>query len=152
MLYIFFGIAAVSFGIDMLTKVLLTSEVTLIPGFISIHPVHNDGAAFSIFSGLGVWLIIFTAGIIFIGIHYYFHFYRKGLTKSVLFHVAAALILGGALGNLFDRIFFGYVRDFIRLDFINFPIFNFADICLNVGVVLLIWWLLFIYRGKPNAT
>lgn len=59
-----------------------------------------------------------------------------------------ALVLSGAIGNLIDRVALGYVRDFIAFDFINFPVFNFADSCITVGAVLLIVSVLFTKSGR----
>lgn len=56
-----------------------------------------------------------------------------------------SLVFGGAVGNLIDRLFLGYVRDFIALDFINFPVFNIADMCLCAGVIVLLVFFLFLY-------
>ena len=62
------------------------------------------------------------------------------------------MLVGGALGNLYDRIFLGYVRDFIKLDFMSFPVFNFADVFLNIGFALFAVWLIFIYaRNNPSS-
>lgn len=59
-----------------------------------------------------------------------------------------ALVLSGAIGNLIDRVALGYVRDFIAFDFINFPVFNFADSCITVGAVLLVVSVLFTKSGR----
>ena len=59
-----------------------------------------------------------------------------------------ALVLSGAIGNLIDRVALGYVRDFIAFDFMNFPVFNFADSCITVGAVLLIVSVLFTKSGR----
>lgn len=59
-----------------------------------------------------------------------------------------ALVLSGAIGNLIDRVALGYVRDFIAFDFMNFPVFNFADSCITVGAVLLIVSVLFTKSGE----
>ena len=69
-----------------------------------------------------------------------------------MFGIATALIFGGAVGNLVDRINFQKVRDFIYLEFIRFPVFNVADICLTVGVILLgVYVVFFAGKGKNGA-
>jgi signal peptidase II len=62
--------------------------------------------------------------------------------------IGLAFVLGGAVGNLIDRIFLGGVRDFIRFDFFDFPVFNIADSFLTVGCVMLAVFILFLYRPK----
>ena len=130
-------------AIDLLTKFLIVpsnrdlwQETTLIEGVLQIVPTWNDGAGFSTFSGKRALLIAIST-LFLIAIVCYDIFFKK---KSKLFGTATALIVGVALGNLFDRIFNvgGYVRDFIYLQFINFPVFNVADMCLTVGVILLL--------------
>ena len=105
-----------------------------IPGFVSFVFQKNTGAAWSLFSG-GTNVLIFITIIAIILIIVYVLFSK---TISIFFHVSLGLIVGGALGNLFDRIVFGYVRDFIQLDFINFPVFNIADSFLTIGIICLI--------------
>lgn len=151
MIFLFFGIAAAVFAFDLIFKaVLVGSSFKIIPGVLSVfwRSELNKGAAFSLFDGGGVWLVLFTVVILCIGLIVYFRLKNKDL----LFNISCGLIFGGALGNLYDRIFLGGVRDFLKFDFISFPIFNFADACLNVGVALLVVWLLFFQRSKPNAT
>ena len=148
MLILVIGAAAV-LAVDLVTKAVLTEGAGFLPGFISIQPVANSGAAFGIFQGAQVLLIVFTFVILAGGAFLYFGF-RRG-RESRLYNVACAFVLGGALGNLFDRIFFGEVRDMLRfdfLDFLSFPICNFADVALNVGIVLLVVYFLFVYKGK----
>ena len=60
------------------------------------------------------------------------------------------MVLGGTLGNMIDRIFLGYVRDFICLEFINFPVFNVADSCLVIGVILYCVYYVFLWDKKEN--
>ena len=124
-------------------------EIGLISGIISIFSTYNTGGAWSVFSNHTVILTIVSA--IFLSIIMLFYFLYKD--KKPLFTVSCALIVSGALGNLIDRIFLGYVRDFIKLDFINFPIFNFADMCICVGVILLCVYFLFIdsKHGAKNG-
>ncbi len=105
-----------------------------IPGFFKFLYTQNTGAAWSMFSGSTVALIIISVIIIaLLGVYVF-----ASKTKNALFYVSLGLIVGGAVGNLIDRIFLGYVRDFIKLEFMNFPIFNTADCFLTVGVVCLV--------------
>lgn len=127
---------------DQVTKVIidhtlqLNAGYTLIDNFFYFTYAHNSGAAWGIFQGhLNLFFIISI--IATIGIIYYFmqtEIYQK-LTRFGL-----VLVFSGMVGNLIDRIIFGYVRDFI--DFIilgyDFPIFNVADIAITVGVMLII--------------
>lgn len=112
--------------------------VEWIPGFISFTHHRNSGAAWSILEGQMLFFYIVT--IIIVGvIIYYLHLYGR---KDRLFGVALSLILGGAIGNFIDRLLFQYVVDMVRLEFVNFPIFNVADMALTVGVGLMIVYLI----------
>lgn len=120
--------------LDLLTKKLTDGVYnnTIINGFLSFHSAHNTGAAWSFMAGNTIWLIVIS--VVFLALIFiYNHFATE---KNLLYYIAYSFILGGAIGNLIDRVFLGYVRDFIRADFMNFPIFNIADSFLSVGVVL----------------
>lgn len=107
-------------------------NIVFIKYFISFTYTENVGAAFSIFSGHVAFLIIFS--LVFIGIFVAIDLIYKD--TNWLFATGMSLVLGGAIGNLVDRIFLGYVRDFISFDFIkNFAICNFADCCITIGCV-----------------
>jgi signal peptidase II len=104
----------------------------VIKGIFNLTYVRNPGVAFGLFPGQRLILV-------FIGIAVcaaVIYFYMKGDREDILFKVYLAVILGGSLGNLFNRIFSGYVIDY--LDFRVFPVFNFADIAINIGVFLVI--------------
>ncbi len=111
----------------------LNEPSVLIKGFLSIDLVHNTGAAFSILQGGRVFLI--SIGIVVIAL---LTLYIKNSeyvdTKKTIVY---GLLLGGIIGNLIDRIVHGYVIDYISFTIINynFPVFNFADICIVVAVV-----------------
>jgi signal peptidase II len=101
-------------------------------GFLHITYIRNRGAAFSILEGRSYMLaavtgVLICAGIIFLFVN------RNSKNKMMMY--SAAMIIGGGIGNLTDRIRLGYVIDFI--DFRVFPVFNFADICVTIGCVLL---------------
>lgn len=108
--------------------------------FLNLTLAHNTGAAFSFLSETGliaVWLFIITAFIISLVLGIWM--YRLS-PKNYWLGVSLALILGGAVGNLLDRIFFGYVIDFIHfhLGTWSFPIFNIADVAITIGAFMLI--------------
>ena len=106
----------------------------------SLTSSHNDGAGFGILSGK-TWLLIIITIVFMIFIAYFAY---KQKRKNALFRWSIALIFAGAFGNLIDRLIFGYVRDFLFFELINFPIFNIADSCLTIGIILLVVFLLFV--------
>ena len=97
--------------------------------------VKNYGAAFNIFSGSRIFLSIIS--IFFSILLIYFILDKKNLSSLELY--SYCFILGGTIGNGIDRIFRGFVVDFINLNIINFPVFNIADISINIGFILLIY-------------
>jgi signal peptidase II len=118
----------------------LNASVSVIDGFFNITYVRNTGVAFGIFSSISspvksIVLSIFTACAAVAVITYS---YRSPLRNRLL-QVALALILGGALGNLYDRLAYGYVVDFLEFYLGNYhwPAFNIADSAISTGVVLL---------------
>lgn len=139
-------LAAVVILLDQATKLAvidqLTAYVDVIPltGFFNLVHVHNTGAAFSLFAdqpGWQRWFFLAIAGIATVVI---LHLLRKTEGRP-LFASALALILGGAIGNVIDRLLYGHVIDF--LDFYlgswHWPAFNVADSAITVGAALLIW-------------
>ena len=103
--------------------------------FFSIDYVKNYGAAFNMLSGSRIFLS--TVSIIIALILIYFILYKKNLSNLDL--LSYSFILGGTVGNGIDRVSRGYVIDFINLNFINFPVFNIADISINIGLIFLIY-------------
>jgi len=140
-------------AIDLITKAVFypRSGFNVIPGILSFEPLDfkNQGAAFGIFQGHVLPLILISIVFITIGGVVYWKF-KQGRT-STFYNIGCAFFLGGALGNLYDRIFLGGVRDFLKFDFIDFPIFNFADVFLNIGTVMLVIYVLVIYKGKTKG-
>lgn len=133
-------ISCVVFIVDLLTKYVIQNHIALqnveiIKGIFSLTYAENTGMAWSLLSGKQAFLSVVSA--IAIGVMIYY-VVAKNVDKFT--KIALALMIGGAAGNLFDRLFLGYVRDF--LDFIifgyDFPIFNVADSALTIGVILLI--------------
>lgn len=152
MIILFWMITVLSVVIDRITKYIAESgisegqlirAITLGDTDILAFSLHkNTGAAFSSFTGKTMALAIVTA-VVMVLITVYFH---KQKHKHPLMTVSFGLIVGGGIGNFIDRVFQGYVTDFIRLFPFNF-IFNFADICVVFGAILLIVYYLFI-EGK----
>ncbi|MBW2999626.1 signal peptidase II [Candidatus Woesearchaeota archaeon] len=128
---LFFSIAFVVIIVDQITKLLVDKylfgkTITIIRNFLELKVVHNTGAAFGLLKGQLFLLIAVSVIIIFLVIY----FLRKTPMKIVPF---TALILGGAFGNLIDRIFFGYVVDFINVTI--WSVFNVADSCITIGAI-----------------
>ena len=136
--------------VDLTTKHFLfdVEYFNLIPNVISIATNGgNDGAAWGILSGNTIVLIIIS--IVIICALFIMNYYVKN--KNAFYCVSFGLIVGGALGNLVDRVVFQFVRDFIFLDFFpTFPVFNIADSCLCVGAVMLAVFLIFMSEKKSE--
>lgn len=115
--------------------------VSIISGVLNITYVENRGVAFGMFTDMRWIFVVLTALMIFAIIFYMF----KKRPEGKFFYIVAGLIIGGGLGNLYDRIVNGYVIDYISLSFFP-PVCNFADYCITVGVILLIFYVLF----KPS--
>ena len=134
-------IAGAVFAADRLTKIVAEGAheaFPIIPGVIGYRYARNTGMAFSLLSGRPWLLGIFSALILIIGWRILRTFRLDGLTR-----VASMLILGGALGNMVDRFFTGYVVDMIEFLFMDFAVFNVADAALTTGCALLAVSLLF---------
>ncbi len=130
--------------VDQLTKYIVQARLPLygaievIPGFFSLTYVHNTGAAWSILSGQQLFLILVSLVEMAVLAWFLIKYMKE---KNTIYCVALSLMLGGAIGNLIDRVTLHYVRDF--LDFIifgyDFPVFNVADsaLCIGVGILFL---------------
>ena len=152
----FFLIAASIFVLDQLTKVIV--RAWLEPGeawpdrdwFVNIVNVSNSGAAFGILQGQTVFLVITSiVGVAAIFLYYMFPPLEHGLLRTGL-----ALQLGGAAGNMADRVRTGEVTDFINFSF--WPAFNVADASISIGVATIIIFFLFIeterFRASPQQS
>lgn len=112
--------------------------VSAIPGILKLTYSENRGVAFGMFQDGTVFFAIATGVVIIL-----FSFLLiKNYKKSKLFSTAAALIIGGGVANLIERVFLGYVVDYLQLSFFP-PVCNFADYCITAGTVCLIVYLLF---------
>ena len=115
------------------SSIVLGGSKQLIPGIIELTNLRNSGAAWSIFEGQQTFFTIITiVAIIVIG--YFIWQYRKNIPMLI----GLSLIMAGTIGNFIDRLRQGYVVDMFETTFINFPIFNLADMCLTLGVIWLI--------------
>ena len=136
--------AAALIGIDQAIKLWAVNvlqpvgSMPLIPRVVELRFVLNQGMAFSLLSGKQLFLIIATS-IALILVAYMLFFRSRG---KYLQQAAMLLVLGGGIGNLIDRVLNGEVVDYINLLFMRFAVFNFADICVCVGVAL---WVLVIF-------
>ncbi len=142
--WVWLGIAALILIADQFTKVLMVSTYQLGEGFavtefFNIVRVHNEGAAFSFLATAGGWQRWFFTGLGVVATLFMVWMLHKHPSQK-LFGFAIACILGGAVGNVIDRVMYGYVVDFLDFHYagIHFPAFNVADCGISVGAALLI--------------
>lgn len=151
-----FALSAVAaFTLDQASKIWIRASLPigeareLWPGWLHLEHVQNRGAAWGVLSGQKWLLILFT--LLIVGL--ILRSAREVAARGALAAMGFGLILGGAVGNLFDRILLGHVTDFFDLDtpiaaLQTFPVFNIADSALSVGVILMLASLLF---SRPVA-
>lgn len=146
-----FCIAVFSILFDQISKAIvgafipIGSSVTCIKNFFYLKYLENVGAAWNILNGrLGILIFV---SIIAIYVFYRYSYQFKTNTRN---NIAFGLIFGGILGNLIDRVFLGYVRDFLffKIFNYNYPVFNLADTFIVIGVILLI---IAILKGEDNS-
>lgn len=114
-------------------------ELVIVKGFLNFDYVKNTGAAFGSFSNSTTLLSVITAVVLLAGI---VAIIMKKIKGKYLLTVSVMIIAGG-LGNLIDRLLKGYVVDFIEVRFIEFPVFNFADILVTCGAFMLLGYLIY---------
>ena len=141
------GIAA----LDQIVKALVVAHIPLggsveaLPGLFHLTYIQNTGAAFSMLEGQRTFFLIIT--VIFLGGIVYCAA-KKILSRPYLWILAA--IAGGTVGNLIDRLLHGYVVDMFALDFIEFAVFNVADLFITFGAGVLVLYALFFDRKKKE--
>lgn len=123
-----------------------TDTIHVINGIIDFVYVKNTGGAFSILNN-ATWLLTIISVIFCIGVIVYF--IKEKPEKKVIV-LALSLMFSGALGNALDRMFRGFVVDFIKTEFVDFPVFNIADIAITVGAVILIVYMIFFDNVKKE--
>ena len=144
MIFIYLLIAALVVVIDQVIKYFVCLHLkpigftTAIPHLLDLVYVENRGVAFGMFKDMR-WIFVALTSVVIV---VFTVLLIKNSSKSKLFSVSAALIIGGGVGNLIDRIFLGYVVDYLQLSFFS-PVCNFADYCITIGTVLLVVYLLF---------
>ena len=128
-------------GLDRLTKILfsrlleLNESIAVIRNVFHFSLIHNTGIAFGLFKDCGYVFVIIPI-ILTCLLVYNIYYYRNSEHLNRTYIVAFSLILGGAIGNLIDRIFLGYVVDFI--DFRIWPVFNVADSAITIGAAVIL--------------
>jgi len=144
--------------LDQLTKALVAAKISLyesvpvVPGFFNFTRIHNKGAIFGFFSNsdkLPVFILLTGASLCALGFVVYY--FVKTPPAERLTKIALSMILAGALGNLSDRLFRGYVIDFldVYVKRWHWPFFNVADSCITIGALLLIT---VFFRRKPACS
>ncbi len=143
--YRWFSISAIVIALDLYTKHLIQQafqfgERLTVTSFFELVRFHNEGAAFSFLADAGGWQKWFFTAISVVAVIVITYLIKKNLTQK-LFCWGLALVLGGAIGNLYDRLTLGYVVDFLyfHIDDWYWPAFNVADSAICVGVGLLLW-------------
>ncbi len=139
------GLSAAIVALDLATKAWVSGafhlgEVRYVAPFFNLVLAHNAGAAFSFLADAGGWQRWFFT-VLTIGISAVLVVMLRRTEGNPWLSAAFALVLGGALGNLYDRVTLGYVVDFVQLHAggYYFPAFNVADSAITVGVALLLW-------------
>ena len=133
-------------GLKIIFLKILDKNIVVIPNLLELGIVCNRGAAFGILQNNRWVFILFTALAIFCFIYIIF----IKVVNDKLFIISSVFVVGGGIGNLIDRIFRGFVVDYIKLSFFP-PVFNFADICISVGGVFLITYVYFGHGSKVTS-
>ena len=141
-------ISAVIVALDQITKTIILNSLELyhsikvIPGFFNITHIHNPGGAFGFLANQShtVRIIVFLF-ISILALGFIFHFYRKTPETHKMLATAFALIFGGAIGNLIDRVRFGTVVDFldVYIKNLHWPAFNIADSAITIGMGIFVY-------------
>lgn len=136
------GISFICILIDQIIKLIISininvaDSINIIKNFFRITYLQNTGAAFSIFSGNRIFLILIT--LVALLLIYFILIKGKEITKTET--ICYGLLIGGIIGNLIDRVRIGYVIDYLDFNFgsYHYPVFNFADICIVVSAIILL--------------
>lgn len=142
------GLAAVSTLVaDQGLKVLFKdADQTLMPGLVKLLGIRNPGISFGLLAGHPDLVSLMTLALILVA-----GFALRQFHLRTIGALGAGLLLGGALGNLMDRLIYGAVVDYVKLLFIDFPVFNLADACILIGAGLIIIEALVSPEGKSHG-
>ena len=152
---LYFVLAAALVAVDQLVKLLVSSNIPLggsvpfLPHIMDLTYVQNTGCAFSMLEN-HTWLLTLISAVMTVVLAIAI---IKGFFKHALGKVTLSLVLAGAVGNLIDRALYGYVIDMFRTLFMDFAVFNVADICVVVGGIAAAAYYLFLYdklEGKKD--
>lgn len=149
----YYLLSALLIVVDQLVKVRVRASIPLgqsipfLPGVMDLTYIQNTGAAFSSFSSL-TWLLALVSLLASVAVAVLMA--RKIFTRP-LGQFSLALILAGAVGNLIDRALLGFVTDMFQTTFMNFAVFNVADICVVAGGILMVIYVLFFYDRQEEA-
>ncbi|MEG1996726.1 MAG: signal peptidase II [Oscillospiraceae bacterium] len=149
--YIALGYSALLVLIDQVIKIIVMRvlapvlSIPLIDGFFEFEYLENQGAAFGIFEDktfilVGVTAVVLAVGIVLLVLE---------KIKDTFLVWSIATVIGGGVGNLVDRIFRGFVIDYLKPTFIEFAVFNFADCCVVVGTILVMVYIIF-FEGRKK--
>ncbi len=153
---IYMVIAVLLIGIDQATKLWAVDaleinsgkSIEVIDGVFELQCISNEGISWGMLKGYS-WIFI-PVTIVAMALIVWMLF-RSPLRDRRIFGIACTLILAGGIGNLIDRIAYNYVIDFLYVELIDFPIFNFADCCVVIGAILLFAFLLFGLKGEEDT-
>ena len=151
-LLIFLLFAVFAFGFDRFTKALVLSNLkghtpfVLIPGVFELTYFENTGIAWSMLDGQTAFII--GMGVLLTLLVLYFVWRAPTDKKFHVVYILTGLFIGGALGNMYDRLSLGYVVDFLYFSLIHFPVFNIADSFIVVSVILFGIIFLFVYNDE----
>ena len=145
---VFVAAAAALLAADQWLKHWITANLPLgqtqplLPGFVQLRTVHNYGAAWSSFSGQKWFLLVVTCAIVLAVLYCL----ARRIVRHPLGVSACCLVVSGGIGNIIDRMRFGYVVDMFDFQFMNYPVFNIADMCIVCGAILGAIYYLWIYE------
>lgn len=156
---LYFIAAAAMLAADQALKLWVSAHIALgealplWPGVVELRLVHNYGAAWSSFSGMR-WLLLAVTTVIVIAVAFLL---IRGIVRHPLGRWAGTAIIAGGLGNILDRLRLGYVVDMFHLQFMNYPVFNIADIFVVLGTIAAAVYYLWFYekydrKGKEHGT
>jgi len=143
--YLALLLSALLVGLDQLLKLWAIQALKpvgtypIINNVLHLTYVENRGAAFGMMEGQK-WLLVWATALVLLVLVFVI---LGGRIKQKFPLFTVAVILGGGIGNLIDRVYRGYVVDYVHVKIINFAVFNFADVCVTMGTLVLVCWLIF---------